>query len=73
MISLRKMGDLGDMGLMGSEIWKIISEQNKNSSTLFKFISEIIFLSRSYLLVFRGRFSLLQNIPQIPMNKGHTE
>jgi len=35
------MGNLGDMGLMGAEIRKISSEQNKNSSTLFEIISEI--------------------------------
>ena len=41
-ISMGVMGDMGLMGVMGSEIKiisaeikKIISEQNKNSSTLF--------------------------------------
>ena len=37
-ISFGKMGSMGNLGLMGSEITKISSEQNKISSTLFKII-----------------------------------
>ena len=35
------MGNLGNLGFMGAKIKKIISEQNKISSTLFKISSEI--------------------------------
>ena len=35
------MGLRGNLGVIGAEIKKIISEQNKNSSTLFKISSEI--------------------------------
>ena len=46
------MGSLGDMGEMGSEARKIISEQNKISSTLFKISSEqIFFISELFSLV----------------------
>jgi hypothetical protein len=46
------MGILGNMGLMGSELKKIISEQKKISSTLFKIISEKkIFISELFFLI----------------------
>ena len=36
-----KMGNLGNLGLMGSELQKFSSEQNKISSTLLRINSEI--------------------------------
>ncbi len=58
------------LGIMGAEITKIISEQNKISSTLNKNSSEQKFLARSYLLLFRGHSFELPNNASIPMNKG---
>ena len=59
---------MGNLGFMGAEIKKIISKQNKISSTLF-ISSEIKNFARSYLPVFRGYYFVLQNITKLPMNK----
>ncbi len=52
-ISGEKMGDMGNMGLMGSKITKYSSEKNQISSTLFKISSEQKKLSPSYLPLFQ--------------------
>ena len=69
-ISGEGMGLRGNLGLIGAEIKKIISEQNKNSSTLFKISSEIKKLAPNYLRLFRRLFFILQKYCIIPMNKG---
>lgn len=51
------MGNLGCMGLMGAEIEKFSSEQNKNNSTLLKNSSEIKkFISELFYCFSGGNF-----------------
>ncbi len=64
------MGDLGGMGVNNAELSFFSSEQNKNSSTLFKISSEIKKLAPNYLRLFRRLFFILQKYCIIPMNKG---
>ena len=60
-----KMGIMGRMELMGSEIQKFSSEKNKISSILFKFISEQkFFISELFSRFFQSRnfgMTLLRN------------
>ena len=58
------MGNLGCMGLMGAEIEKFSSEQNKNNSTLFKNSSEIKKIISELFSRFSGVFFLTSKHPE---------
>jgi len=63
-----KMGNLGNLGLMGGEILKIISEQNKISSALFRFSSELNFFCSE---LFDSSFRSVFRYAVIPLSRCH--